>query len=159
MEFDIVIIGPKCIPSLVIPADLDGSAHTYYVGKTDLELDFSQASNGDCEFTLDYSVEGGDLSGSVPIADVPWLTVSQAVTYAADIVTPYPAKFTVSSPELLLISSTDSAIEGDYMISVTLEHKTVVGTTPPSPPSIEFTFDLTIIDNPCIGGLSVPADG
>ena len=153
------MIGPKCIPTLVSPADIEGSSHTYYVDKTPLELDFSQASNGDCKFTLDYSVEGGDLSGSVPIAEVPWLTVSQAVTYVADEVTPYPAKFTVTSPELLLISSTDPAIEGDYTITVTLAHKHVPGTNPPNPASIDFTFDLTIIDNPCIGGLSVPSVG
>ena len=47
-SFDIVIIGPKCIPNLIVASDIDGSSHTYYVGKIPLELDFSQASNGDC---------------------------------------------------------------------------------------------------------------
>ena len=69
----------------------------------------------------------------------------------------FPAKFTVATPAQLRVTSTDIQLEGTHPIEITITHTTVSGVADIA--DVTFTFDIVIIDNPCVGGLVTPNAG
>ena len=69
----------------------------------------------------------------------------------------YPQKYTIANPNIILsVATNDILMEGTYTIAITLVH-TVVANTPSPAPLAPISFTLIVIDNPCAGGIAIPA--